>query len=154
MTRVPDLWWSPSLGLFHRRPGDHNPTRLVSGDERTTFEHGTWDRLPEDAVRLCEDFGAAYIRVGETISTQDRSDTYRLASGPYAMYLEPVDTGEGHVIELSPNGWVIKHPLPCRANLFGCAFNRAAVTIQGAELGRYTCSLDETGALVIGEKLP
>ena len=153
MTRVPNLWWSPSEGLFHQYPGEQQYRPLLNGDERRVPWRAERAELPEDAVRLREDFGADYIRVGERISTQDRSDTYVLASGPYSMYLEPVDTGQGHVIELDSNGWVIKHPLPCRANLFGCAFNRAAVTIQGAELGRYTCWLNETGALVIGEKL-
>lgn len=153
MTRIPDLWWSPSEGLFHRYPGQFTFRPVLDESERHR-QRAERAKLPEDAVRLCEDFGADYIRVGETVSTQDHADTYRLASGPTAMYLEPVDTGAGHVIELSANGWVIKHPLPCRPNLFACAFNRAAVTIEGAQLGRYTCWLGETDELVIGEMLP
>lgn len=71
-----------------------------------------------------------------------------------AVRMMAVEDNDEHVIQLDPNGWTIKHPLPCRPNLFACPFNHAAVTIQGARLGRYTCWLDEDGALVIGEEIP
>lgn len=154
MTRVPDLWWSPSKGLFHRSPGEQAYRLLLTHGENLATWRAHRTSLPEDAVRLCEDFGADYIRVGELISTQDRSDTYRLANGPQAMYLEPVNTGEGHIIQLAANGWTIKHPLSCRPNLFACRFNRAAVTstIQH-QLGRFECTLDDAGHLVIGREV-
>src|SRR4051812_21434344 len=155
MTRVPDLWWSPSEGLFHRRPGDHNPTRVLTAAEFPAHERGTWDRLPQDAVQLVADPGSDYIRVGEMVSTEDGADSYRLALGPQRMYLEPIDFGEPHLIALARDGWTIKHPVTCRPNLFACRFNRAAKFSGplGDRLGRFYCTIDDEGFLVLGEEV-
>jgi hypothetical protein len=154
MTRIPDLWWSPGEGLFHRRPGDHHPTRVLTAAEFPAHERGTWDRVPEDAVRLRQDMGSDYIRVGETIATQDRQDVYILASGPQTMYLEPVDTGAPHVIAFAENGWTMKHPLGCRAQLFQCPVHKAALKSEPFDRrqGRFACTANYDGFLVIGEE--
>lgn len=153
MTHIPDLWWSPSKGLFHRPPGDRFYTTVMHDDETNVAPRNVRrGPLPKDAVRLGEEI-SDYIRVGEMVSTKDRSDSYWLASGPQAMYLEPIDFGEGHIIELAEEGWTIKHPLSCRPNLFACEFNAAARASEPTGLlGRFRCRVDGEGLLVIDEE--
>jgi hypothetical protein len=149
MMGMPDLWWSPSEGLIEREDGlcwllTKGPL-LEDGDAP----------LPADAVRLCQDMGSDYIRVGEMVSTEDGADSYRLALGPQRMYLEPIDFGEPHLIALARDGWTIKHPVTCRPNLFACRFNRAAKFSEplGDRLGRFHCTIDDEGFLVLGEEV-
>lgn len=153
MTPVPDLWWSPTEGLFLQRFGAPSYLPLLDGREQPLIGRRSVSVLPEDAVRLCADGGTDYIRVGETVSTEDRSDTYRLASGPQAMYLEPVDTNQPHVIEIAEHAWTMKHPVTCRAKLFHCKVHQAALKSEplGDKLGRFVCGVGYSGYLVIGE---
>lgn len=151
MTRVPELWWSPSQGLFHRFLAEQLYRPLLNEVEGVAVWRAYCTDLPGDAVRLREDMGSDYIRVGERISTKDGSDKYILANSQYTMYLEPVDTDEGHVIQLDEEGWTIKHPLACCPNLFACPFNKAAVRLDGVVLGRYRCWVNPSSELVLGE---
>lgn len=63
-----------------------------------------------------------------------------------------------HVIQLSDNGWTLKHPLACReTELFSCPVN-AQVSDQmsdGApeERGTYVVALDTRGFAVLAERL-
>ena len=150
---MPELWWSPSREVIFERGSKHD--QFVPAMGRGFAGRVPESGLPEDAVRLDRDRGTAYIRVGELISTKDRSDTYRLANGPQAMFLEPVDTGQPHVIELNENGWTMKHPVTCRARLFHCPVHKAAVDSEplGNQLGRFVCTVDDEGFLVIGEEV-
>jgi hypothetical protein len=150
MTSIPDLWWSPTHGLIKREDGLcwllTNGPLLEDGDAP----------LPADAIRLDEYRGPDYIRVGETIATENHQDTYRLTMSPKRlMYLEPVDTGEPHVIEVDEQGWTIKHPLPCRAQLFDCLVHKAALDTElvGTPVGRFACRADGDGYLVIGKEV-
>jgi hypothetical protein len=152
MTRVPNLWWSPSEGLFSQRPGALSYTPVLDGREQQLISRRSQPELPADAVRLREDMGSDYIRVGETVSTQDRSDTYRLALGPQTMYLEPIDTGQPHIIHVEKEQWTMKHPLTCRAQLFECPVHAAALRSEpGIRLGRFVCTVGYDGFLVLGE---
>lgn len=146
MTDIPDLWWSPTHGLIKREEGLY--WLLTNGP---LLEDG----MPVDAVRLDKDRGTDYIRVGEMVSTQDGSDSYRLALGPQRMYLEPVDFGEPHVIELDGQGWTIKHPVICRTRIFDCPVHQAALNSEqlGDRLGRFYCTIDDESFLVIGEEV-
>jgi Family of unknown function (DUF6085) len=65
-----------------------------------------------------------------------------------------------HLIEFSADGWIIQHSMACRLNghLFDCPVNRAAAVGAFANwpddpnvIGRYRCTLDDDGRLVIGE---
>jgi hypothetical protein len=154
MNNIPDLWWSPSSGLFHRYPGESFYRRGLSETEQPMHWGAEHQVLPRDAVQLRGAF-SDYIRVGETVSTKDHTDTYRLVNGPQAMYLEPVDTGEPHVIQLAEHGWTMKHPVTCRAQLFGCPVHQAALNSEplGDRLGRFACTVGYDGFLVIGEEV-
>lgn len=153
MTRIPDLWWSPSEGLFLRRPGSQSYAHVLSDEERLVVGRANRRALPADTVPLEENTGSDYIRVGETVSTEDHSDTYRLALGPQQMYLEPVDTDQPHVIEIAEHAWTMKHPVTCRAQLFHCTVHKAALKSEplGDQLGRFSCTVGYDGFLVIGE---
>jgi hypothetical protein len=152
MTRVPNLWWSPSEGLFLRRPGALSYTPVLDGREQQLINRRPVPELPVDAVELAQHLGADYIRVGETVSTQDHSDTYRLALGPQTMYLEPVDTGQPHIIHVEEKQWTMKHPLTCRTQLFECPVHAAALRSDpGIRLGRFVCTVGYDGFLVLGE---
>jgi hypothetical protein len=153
MTRVPDLWWSPSQGLFLRRPGAQSYTPVLDDREQALINRRNVPELPADAVSLRQDMGSDYIRVGETVSTEDRSDTYRLSLGPQAMYLEPVDTDQPHVIDIAEQAWTMKHPVTCRAKLFHCSVHKAALNSEplGDRIGRFACTVGYDGFLVLGE---
>lgn len=61
-----------------------------------------------------------------------------------------------HVIDLRDDGWTVKHPLTCRADLFACPVNVAAgrdLTRPPDELGQYACSLDDDGHFAISDKI-
>lgn len=149
MHDMPELWWSPEDGLIEREDG-----MLWLLTKGPLLEDGDAP-LPADAVKLDRDRGTDYIRVGELISIQDGSDTYRLAMSPQRfMYLEPVDTGTPHAIALAENGWTMKHPVSCRAQLFHCPVHQAALKSEPIQhdLGRYTCTVGYDGFLVIGEE--
>jgi hypothetical protein len=63
---------------------------------------------------------------------------------------------EAHVIDLRDDGWVIKHPLSCRPNLFNCPVNRATGVPTGSSMptsGQWECGVDARGALTIGRKI-
>lgn len=154
MTRIPDLWWSPSQGLFLRRQGALNYTPVLNEREQMLINRKNVADLPADVVALREDFGSDYIRVGEMVSTETGEDSYRLALGPQRMYLEPVDFGQPHVVELGTDGWTMKHPLTCRAQLFQCPVHKAALKSEplSNRLGRFTCTVGYDGFLVIGEE--
>lgn len=93
MTHIPDLWWSPSKGLFHRFPGERFYRPILNERQNNATWRAYLKALPEDAIRLGKEIWD-FIRVGEQVSTQDRSQTFILVSGPQAMHLEPVDTDE------------------------------------------------------------
>lgn len=154
MTRTPDLWWSPSEGLFLRPPGSQGYKAVLSEREQVLVSRVSRRSLPDDAVQLRQDMGSDYIRVGEVVSTEDGGDSYRLTLGPQRMYLEPVDTGRPHVIVLAENGWTMKHPVTCRAQLFHCPVHKAALASEplGDQLGRFVCTVGYDGFLVIGEE--
>jgi len=65
--------------------------------------------------------------------------------------------GDRHVIYLGEDGWTIAHPLSCRAaGLFACPINAAAADLpspSACEIGLFAVSLDDDGALVIGERV-
>jgi hypothetical protein len=61
-----------------------------------------------------------------------------------------------HVIDLRDDGWTVKHPLTCRADLFACPVNVAAgrdLTEPPDDLGQYACGLDVDGRFTIADKI-
>ena len=71
------------------------------------------------------------------------------------LYAAADEYGDRHVIDMSADGYVIAHPLSCRATgLFACPFNAAAMELDGpTEIGRFAVTLDGIGDLVIGERI-
>lgn len=63
--------------------------------------------------------------------------------------------GDRHVIDMREDGYVIAHPLACRATgLFACLFNVAAMELPGPpEIGKFAVTLDDAGDLVLGERI-
>ncbi|MEV0805753.1 hypothetical protein [Micromonospora sp. NPDC050200] len=73
--------------------------------------------------------------------------------------LAPADDDPRHIIDISVDGWTIKHPLSCRPNLFDCPVNRLAEQGLGAVAGpvyagRFECSVNDLGdRLLIGDRV-
>lgn len=69
--------------------------------------------------------------------------------------LDALDAQPFHTIDLREDSWVIKHPLDCRPDLFGCAYNTAALELDGPPArgtGVYRIALTGLGRLIIGQK--
>jgi hypothetical protein len=71
--------------------------------------------------------------------------------------LDALDAQPFHTINVGENSWVIKHPLDCRPDLYGCAYNTAALELDGppdSGVGVYQVALTDLGRLIIGRKDP
>lgn len=62
--------------------------------------------------------------------------------------------GDRHVIDLTPSGWTIAHPLSCRAaGLFACPVITAAHDLEEAPaIGKFEATVRD-GQLVIGDRI-
>lgn len=61
-----------------------------------------------------------------------------------------MDGQDKHVIEIERHGWVVKHPLACRTDLFLCDAN--GHDLDREEDGRYVLERDASGRWCLGEK--
>jgi len=70
--------------------------------------------------------------------------------------LTALDAQPFHTIDLCADRWTLKHPLDCRDDLFGCAFNKASQRLAEppGPLGVYRVELGASGRyLVLCEKV-
>lgn len=61
-----------------------------------------------------------------------------------------MDGQDAHVIEIERHGWIVKHPLACRTDLFLCDAN--GHDLDSEEDGRYVLERDASGRWRVGEK--
>lgn len=111
------------------------------------------------------DLYAALIKAGHIpgrfdeygdVEDADRPAGDRLIAAAIQALGAPVEDDDRHIIDVTENGWTIKHPLSCRPNLFDCPVNKAAtrdLTEASAELGRFACDVDDDGHFTIGQRV-
>lgn len=126
MTDFPDLWWSPG--------------REVLFEKRLQYVAG---RL----FRCVPVYGRGFS--GEVAEEWLPQDAIRVC-------LDGEVAEEPHIIALTENGWTLRHPGTCQSPLLQCPVNKAAVRSEplGDRLGRFVCTVDDEGFLVIGEPTP
>lgn len=126
--------WSSFRVLFNQALSGVRPVLVAAGIDLPDWE------ITQASIGTEEGSATAEI-------TRLREDNARLT----ALVSAADRYGDRHVIEFRETGWGLAHPLSCRmAALFGCAFNRAAMTLEESPaLGRFEVTIED-GQIVVG----